>query len=263
MDDRVREGIRLFNEREFFVCHEVLEEVWTPERGPRRLFLQSLIHVAVGFYHHTRGNAAGAIRQLRKALRKLESYLPVCEGIHTARLYQETRQVLEAIEAGANVPAYPQIHLESAMEIASVAPTDTDAALLIAALDRELREIYPGMPVHGIDAAGFAAAGGVFLVVRIGGRPAACGAIRPMGEGMVEVKRMFVAPEFRRRGLARAILAALEEAATGRGCRAIRLETGNGQPEALALYESAGYRRVPCFGEYVNDPRCCCFEKTL
>ena len=60
MEDRFQEGIRLFNHRKFFECHEVLEEVWTPERGPRRLFLQSLIHVAVGFYHHGRRNPLGA-----------------------------------------------------------------------------------------------------------------------------------------------------------------------------------------------------------
>ena len=64
-------GIHLFNSRQFFECHEVWEEVWTPERGPRRLFLQSLIHFAVGLYHTERGNPVGAGRQLRKGLRKL------------------------------------------------------------------------------------------------------------------------------------------------------------------------------------------------
>ena len=110
MDQRVQEGVRLFNQREFFECHEVLEAEWTPERGPRRLFLQSLIHVAVGFYHHGRGNPAGATRQLRKALRKLGGYLPACEGIDTARLYGEAQAVLQRIEAGTEVETYPKIH---------------------------------------------------------------------------------------------------------------------------------------------------------
>ena len=110
MEQRFEEGIRLFNQREFFTCHEVLEEVWTPERGPRRLFLQSLIHVAVGFYHHGRGNNLGAVRQLRKALRKLAPYLPECEGIDTARLYDDAQAVLHRIEAGAPVGEYPEIH---------------------------------------------------------------------------------------------------------------------------------------------------------
>jgi len=105
------EGIRLFNNREFFQSHEALEEVWTPERGPRRLFLQALIHVAVGFYHCERGNPEGAIRQLRKALRKLAGYLPECEGIDTARLYREALAVLEQIVEGVPLSGYPQIHL--------------------------------------------------------------------------------------------------------------------------------------------------------
>jgi predicted metal-dependent hydrolase len=63
------EGIKLFNRSEFFDCHEVLEEIWTPTKQPERLFLQSLIHFAYGFYHHQRGNFAGATRQLRKGLR--------------------------------------------------------------------------------------------------------------------------------------------------------------------------------------------------
>ena len=87
MNERVERGIRLFNNREFFECHEVLEEEWTPERGARRLFLQSLIHMAVGLYHAERGNPTGAIRQLRKGLRKLAGYLPSCEGIDTLRLH--------------------------------------------------------------------------------------------------------------------------------------------------------------------------------
>ena len=107
----VERGIALFNRGEYFACHEVLEEAWTPERGPRRLFLQSLIHVAVGFYHHQRGNPAGAARQLRKGLRKLDAYVPVCESVDTARLQREVLLVLGRIEAGEEVAGYPRIHL--------------------------------------------------------------------------------------------------------------------------------------------------------
>ena len=106
----LQRGIHLFNHGEFFECHEVLEEAWTPERGPRRLFLQSLIHVAVGLYHAERGNAAGAQRQLRKGLRKLSGYLPVCEGVDTARLHREATAALERIQAGEAV-ARMHIHL--------------------------------------------------------------------------------------------------------------------------------------------------------
>jgi predicted metal-dependent hydrolase len=111
MDHLLERGISLFNHGEFFACHEVLEEAWTTERGPRRLFLQSLIHMAVGFYHHGRGNPVGAARQLRKGLRKLAGYLPVHESIDTARLEREAREALARLESGQPVLVYPLIHL--------------------------------------------------------------------------------------------------------------------------------------------------------
>jgi predicted metal-dependent hydrolase len=110
MDPLLRQGIHLFNHREFFDCHEVLEEAWTPQRGPRRLFLQALIHVAVGFYHCQRGNPVGASRQLRKALRKLAPYLPSCEGVDTDLLYRQAQEQLDRIEAGETVDEFPGIH---------------------------------------------------------------------------------------------------------------------------------------------------------
>lgn len=113
MDERVRHGIELFNTRQYFVCHEVLEEVWTPERGPRRLFLQSLIHLAVGLYHAERGNPVGASRQLRKGLRKLSGYLPECEGIDTAALLAEAQGALDGIEAGSPGWAIPVIRMKA------------------------------------------------------------------------------------------------------------------------------------------------------
>ena len=84
-----------------------------------------------------------------------------------------------------------------------------------------------------------------------------------MGDGFVEVKRMFVRNDHRRRGFAKRMLAALEEVALRLGYRTIRLETGVNQPEAIGLYERAGYRLIPCFGEYISDSNSRCFEKLL
>ena len=102
-------GIELFNRCEFFECHEVLEDLWRPERGPRRLFLQGVIHLAVGFYHHQQGNRMGAERQLRKGLKKLAGYLPECEGIDTLRLYGESIACLEQIGRGLAIGHFPKI----------------------------------------------------------------------------------------------------------------------------------------------------------
>ena len=103
------EGIDLFNRGEFYDCHEVLEAVWTPTRQPERWFLQSLIHFAVGFYHHQRGNAKGAGRQLRKGLRKIEAYLPEWGGVRTGAIEQQARRCLEIIERGGRIESFPQI----------------------------------------------------------------------------------------------------------------------------------------------------------
>ena len=110
MRPELERGIHLFNHREFFECHEVLEEIWMVDRTRSRLFLQSIIHFAVAFYHHGRQNPVGAIRQLRKGLRKLSDYLPEYEGVNTGRLHEEGTQCLDLIERSEPVSEVPFIH---------------------------------------------------------------------------------------------------------------------------------------------------------
>jgi GNAT superfamily N-acetyltransferase len=153
--------------------------------------------------------------------------------------------------------------MPESLVVAEVDPASHDAAALIAELDRDLISRYPGLQVQGIHAANFRQAGGVFFIGRIGDVPAACGALRPIDSRAVEVKRMFVSEGYRRRGFARAILRVLEEKAAQRGYSIIRLETGGSQPEAIALYESAGYHTIPCYGDHASDPLSRCFEKRL
>ncbi|NRD79730.1 GNAT family N-acetyltransferase [Bacillus sp. BRMEA1] len=86
-----------------------------------------------------------------------------------------------------------------------------------------------------------------FVVARIAGCPAGCGAIRPLNEHTVEVKRMYTVPKYRRKGVAQAILAELERLAGHFGYREIVLQTGPRQPEAIALYERVGYKHIPIF----------------
>jgi GNAT superfamily N-acetyltransferase len=81
-----------------------------------------------------------------------------------------------------------------------------------------------------------------------------CGALRALGDDVAEVKRMYVVPSARGRGVSRAVLGALEDAARERGWTTLRLETGPLQPEAVGLYGSAGYARIAAFGDYVGDP---------
>jgi GNAT superfamily N-acetyltransferase len=81
-----------------------------------------------------------------------------------------------------------------------------------------------------------------------------CGALRALGADVAEVKRMYVDPSARGRGVAKAVLAGLEDAAHDRGWTTLRLETGPRQPEAIGLYSRAGYRPIEAFGNYVGAP---------
>jgi GNAT superfamily N-acetyltransferase len=141
--------------------------------------------------------------------------------------------------------------------------SSADAVRLMQALDADLQTRYPGAVIHSIDPETFAGAGGIFLIAYAGNRPVACGALRPVPDGSYEVKRMFVLATERRRGYARAILAALEDRARQMEAHVLVLETGDAQPEALRLYESAGFRPVPCSGAYAGSPPSRCFEKPL
>lgn len=147
-------------------------------------------------------------------------------------------------------------------------PTSTTATDLIRDLSAELARQYPDS--HGGDGAGafkpqdVMIPRAVFVVAWEDDAPVGCGALRPMDDETVgEVKRMYVRPEKRGKGISRLILSALEEQARGFGYRALRLETGLRQTEALRLYQSSGYQPIPCYGIYVNEPLSRCYEKML
>ncbi|MGD9510132.1 MAG: GNAT family N-acetyltransferase [Geminicoccaceae bacterium] len=139
------------------------------------------------------------------------------------------------------------------MRIEATAYDHPDAAALIAEVQREYVARYGGPDGTLVDPAEFAPPRGLFLVAYVDGRPAACGGWRAHGAA-VELKRMYVAPACRGRGLARAVLAELERTAVAAGHRRVILETGQLQPEAIALYRSAGYEPVPPFGYYAEAP---------
>lgn len=144
-------------------------------------------------------------------------------------------------------------------------PSSIVAAELIRELDDELAQRYPLESIHGLHPEEMLSFPGVFLVGRCDGRAVACGAVRPLDPELRlgELKRMYVRPAMRRRGVARRLLDELERAARELDLRVLRLETGIHQPEAVALYEGAGYRPIPSYGEYVGNTYSLCYEKTL
>lgn len=105
---------------------------------------------------------------------------------------------------------------------------------------------------------------GVFLVVRDdAGEPVACGGVVRFDKTRAELKRMYVLPNARGRGLGRLVLQHLEYEARRLRYAGVLLETGDRSVEALALYESSGYEPIPCYGVYAHRGLSRCFEKRL
>jgi putative acetyltransferase len=147
-------------------------------------------------------------------------------------------------------------------------PAPLDAPLsrqLIAALDAELSARYPeaGANHFRLDPEEVAPGRGVFLIAFDGDTPIGCGAIRRLDAGTAELKRMYVVPAHRGRGVGHLLVDALEEHARDLGITRLVLETGLRQPEAVALYERAGFAVIPPFGEYLDSPHSLCMGKSL
>jgi GNAT superfamily N-acetyltransferase len=134
---------------------------------------------------------------------------------------------------------------------------DPVAHELVERVQQEYVRRYGGRDEAAVDPAEFEPPVGLFLVAEADGEPAGCGGWRVHGDpadGVVEVKRVYVEPGFRRRGLAQLLMAALEETAADAGHRAVVLNSGNRQPEALALYGALGYAPVAGYGVYAGMP---------
>jgi GNAT superfamily N-acetyltransferase len=150
----------------------------------------------------------------------------------------------------------------SEIEFRIQSPSTAAAVALVAELDSELAATYPGYPVNGIDAAAFDAGNGVFVLGFVDGEPVATGAFRPY-EDAAEIKRMFVRPSHRGRGLSSLMLQFLEREAWRRGYRRGLLETGTKQIAAVGLYESAGWCETAPFGDYAANPSSRCYGKAF
>jgi putative acetyltransferase len=138
-----------------------------------------------------------------------------------------------------------------------------DVVALIDALDAYQKPLYPPESHHGIDIAALVQPGVLFAVARgAAGEALGCGAV-VLQPDHGELKRMFVRPACRGRRLGQALLAFLEAQCRARGCLVLMLETGIRQPEAIALYERAGYRARGPFGGYAHDPQSVFMAKRL
>jgi GNAT superfamily N-acetyltransferase len=162
----------------------------------------------------------------------------------------------------------------AALRIERVGYGHPDAMLLIAEVQAEYVTRYGGPDRTPLDPLMFEPPTGSFFVgyLPVDGseQAVASGAWRAHDDveafgtrRTAEIKRMYVVPALRARGLARRMLAHLEQTAAAAGHRAMILETGAAQPEAIALYESSGYTPIPPFGYYKDAPMNRCFAKPL
>jgi GNAT superfamily N-acetyltransferase len=152
---------------------------------------------------------------------------------------------------------------KSTVEWSLVPYDDPDLQLLVDEVQEEYVRRYGGRDRTPVDPTEFVPPGGAFLLGRREDRPVACGAYRRHDDGVAELKRMYVRAGSRRQGIARALLQELEARARAAGYVRAVLETGLAQPEALALYASAGWTPIPSYGYYKNSPNNRCFVKEL
>jgi GNAT superfamily N-acetyltransferase len=155
--------------------------------------------------------------------------------------------------------------LDDPVEIQASDPVSPEARACLAGYFAELDRRFP----QGFDPARSVSAdpdetrppSGVFVVVSCGGLPRGCGALKTLSPGVGEIKRMWLHPELRGRGVGRKLLEALEDRAGALGLRVLRLDTSSYLEEAIALYRSNGYLEVAPY----NDNRYAAwwFEKHL
>jgi putative acetyltransferase len=151
-----------------------------------------------------------------------------------------------------------------AVSIAAVDPRIPEVMAMIHELDRYMGGLYPAESNHLMDIGALLQPNVRFFAAQVDGAYCACGAILLHGRDYAEVKRVYVMSRARGVGLGRRMLDTLEDATRHEGLRLMRLETGISQPEALGLFEAAGFRRCAAFGEYPpNDPYSVFMEKRL
>ena len=134
--------------------------------------------------------------------------------------------------------------------------TDDGCRSLIGSLNAELSALYPepGATHFQLSPQEVADGRGTFLVVYRDGTPVGCGALRLLDADTAELKRMYVSPTARGRGLGRRLVAALEAEGRALGIRRLVLETGVRQAAAIALYRATGFHPIPLYGEYRLSP---------
>lgn len=139
--------------------------------------------------------------------------------------------------------------MQQPMTIERITALTSEAAALLAELDRDLGSSYTAEQQHGLRPEALFQPNIHFFLARLGGTAVGCGGVA-LYDGFAEVKRMFTDEAARGRGVAKALLARFEAVARESGMVLLRLETGIHQRDAIAFYERMGFRECGVFGDY-------------
>ena len=168
-------------------------------------------------------------------------------------------------EGGSGIRDRPQSSAPTQLAVPSLSfvPSSLDSAEarpLIDALNAHALSVYPRPEDHHWR---FSHEEGLFVVAYVDGAPAGCGGVRDFGNGTAELKRMYVDPRFRTRGIGRALVEHLLDYARSIGVRRALLETGLLLGEAVRLYERCGFVEIERYGEYLDSPGSHCMGRDL
>jgi len=191
--------------------------------------------------------------------------LCLCEGIAFSAPSDISRSGEAGIDGTSHIAAQYGFGMQP-VRIRRSTLNSPDAARLIGALNLELTATFPepGATHFSLSEAQVALGDGAFVIAYLGDLAVGCGAVRRRDEATGELKRMYVDPSVRGRGIGRSLVEALEQEARLLGVKTIVLETGTRLAAAIRLYEAMGYERIPLFGEYVASPdTSLCFGKAL
>lgn len=153
--------------------------------------------------------------------------------------------------------------MNSNIVIAACDPFSPPACALSDALWEEIQRRYGFTAPNPVDPAAFTEPLGGFWVATDNDHPVGSIALTPLDPPAAELDVMYVVPAYRGTGVARALLATLEEHARSSGVAVLRLRAGEPQPEALRFYTAAGFTPIAPFGKWIDDDTARCFEKTI
>ena len=166
---------------------------------------------------------------------------------------------------GTSPYAFTSREPQPSLSIERVWLDNVDVELLISQLNLDLYSRYPepGALLFSLETADIVDGVGALLMAELDGEPVGCGAFRVMDDlpGSAEIKRMYVTLAGRGRKIGRALLAELERMGAAAGVERFALETGPRQPEALRIFEAAGYVVCEPWGPFVGKEFSICMEK--